>query len=169
MSPTILLNKREPVPRDSEEEFVFFDEHQIERVLWSARPSDVRFIWIYCVCLLTFWLLIPLLVMFFLHMYNHSVKYVLTNERLRICSGIFIRRIVDLELYRVKDMSIILPFYMRMFGLGSLELRTSDATTPFVLIEAVPHISKLEEMMRHYVEKRRDEKKVQEIDQYRFQ
>ncbi len=171
MVPTIQIYNQEAVKKVSEydEEFILPDEHQTEKVIWTARPSKIRFIWTYLVCLLSFWLVAPLFVMLCLHIHNGTIKYVLTNERLRICSGLFIRRIVDLELYRVKDISIVIPFYLRMFGYGSLEVRTSDPGTPYIFIEAIPHISRLEETMRHYVEKRRDEKKVQEIDQYRYQ
>ena len=170
MSPTIHVYKSEHVSKKKpDEEFVLYDEHQSEKILWSARPSDFRFIWIYGLCILTFWLILPLFAILFIHIHNNTIKYILTNERLRICGGLFIRRIVDLELYRVKDISIVLPFYLRFFNLGTLEVRTSDPTTPYVLIEAVTNITKLEEMLRYYVEKRRDEKKVQEIDQYRYQ
>lgn len=170
MSPTIQVHKmeRELKKAGCDEEFILHDEHQSEKIIWSARPSDIRFVWVYTACLLTFWLIIPIFIAWFIHIHNNSIKYILTNERLRICGGLIFRRIVDLELYRVKDMSILLPIYFRIFGLGTLELRTSDPSTPFILIEAVPNISKLEETVRQYVEKRRDEKRVQEIDQYRF-
>lgn len=169
MVPSIRIYNPEQVSQVWDEESIPLEGQKTEHVLWTAQPSELRFIWLYIICVLTFWLILPLVALLCIHIHNSTIKYILTTERLRICSGFFIRKIVDLELYRVKDVSIILPFHLRIFRLGNLELRTSDPTTPYFVLEAIPGIGRLEEMIRRFVEQRRDLKRVQEIDQYRFQ
>src|SRR5438093_1265797 len=64
--------------------------------------------------------------------------YELTTERLKITEGIFNRITDTLELYRVKDLETRQPFWSRMFGLENVQVNTSDVSTPFVLLDAVP-------------------------------
>ena len=91
-------------------------------------------------------------------------KYTLTTERLRITTGIFSRRVDELELYRVKDTTYVQPFFLRMLKLGHIVLVTSDRTTPTVLIEAVANARERREQIRQCVEMRRDKKRVREVD-----
>ena len=91
-------------------------------------------------------------------------KYTLTTERLRITTGIFSRCVDELELYRVKDTTYVQPFFLRMLKLGHIVLITSDRSTPTVLIEAIPNARERREQIRQCVEKRRDKKRVREVD-----
>src|SRR5205814_5779956 len=43
-----------------------------------------------------------------------------------------------LELYRVKDIETRQPFLSRLVGVENVQLNTSDTSSPFVFIEAVP-------------------------------
>ena len=72
-----------------------------------------------------------------------------------------------MELYRTIDTTLVEPFNLRMFGLGTIELRTSDATTPIVRLEAIRGARKLREELRRHVEDCRDRKRVRmaEIEQ----
>jgi hypothetical protein len=51
-----------------------------------------------------------------------------------------------------------------MFGLASLELETSDKTTPKVLIPAIPGAAALRDTIRSCVELRRQQRGVREMD-----
>ena len=65
--------------------------------------------------------------------------YELTSQRLRLYEGVINRKIDEIELYRVKDTNIEQPFWFRMFGLGVLNLKTSDRShrTPSGLRDGV--------------------------------
>ena len=91
-------------------------------------------------------------------------KYTLTTERLRIETGIFSKRIEELELYRVKDTTYLQPFFLRLFDLGHIVLTTSDRSSPMVIIAAVPEVRERREQIRRCVEARRDTKRVREVD-----
>lgn len=90
--------------------------------------------------------------------------YELTSERLKTTEGIFSKVTETLELYRVKDIEMRQPFMHRLVGVENVRLNTSDATTPLVVIEAVPSSVGLADKVRNAVETVRTQKRVREID-----
>src|SRR5687768_2682229 len=66
-----------------------------------------------------------------------ATQYEVTSERIRVRKGIFTKRTDELELYRANDTSLIEPLTLRMFGLGTIEVRTMDSTSPTLHLEAV--------------------------------
>ena len=91
-------------------------------------------------------------------------KYELTNERLRIISGVLNRRTDEVELYRVKDFTLNEPFLMRLFKLGDIFIESSDKTNPYIRIKALPRASEFKEQLRTCVEEIRQKKNVREVD-----
>jgi len=69
-----------------------------------------------------------------------------------------------LELYRVKDIEKRKPFLSRLVGVENVQLNTSDTSSPFVFIEAVPSSVGLADKLRNQVEIIRQQKRVREID-----
>lgn len=90
--------------------------------------------------------------------------YELTDERLRLYEGVLNQKIDELELYRVKDTTMDRPLWLRIFGLSSLHLDTSDRSHPRVEIEAIRGGDQLRETLRKQVEYWRDRKRVREVD-----
>lgn len=88
----------------------------------------------------------------------------LTSERLRITRGIINQRIDEIELYRVKDSQMVRPWWMRLTGLASIMLETSDRTLHHLAIPAIHGGVELRELLRHHVELQRDRKRVRETD-----
>jgi len=86
--------------------------------------------------------------------------YEVTTERIKVSRGIFSRRTDEMELYRVKDLTLIEPFFFRLFGLGSVIMTTNDASTPTLTIHAVKRVKELREELRQAVEVCRDKKRV---------
>jgi membrane protein YdbS with pleckstrin-like domain len=93
-----------------------------------------------------------------------SRVYDLTNERILITHGIFSKQTDTMELYRVKDFTVLQPFFLRLFSLGNIVIQTSDRTTPTLMIEAVPDPKGLGDLVRKQVEACRDRKRVGEVD-----
>lgn len=89
-----------------------------------------------------------------------ATQYEVTSERIRIRRGIMTKRTDELELYRANDTSLIEPMTMRMFGLGTIEVRTMDASNPTVYLEAVHGARKLREDLRKCIEQCRERKGV---------
>jgi membrane protein YdbS with pleckstrin-like domain len=98
------------------------------------------------------------------YLQTKSKTYELTSERLKTTQGVFNNVTETLELYRVKDLETRQPFLHRLAGLENVQLNTSDASTPMVLVEAVPSKLHLDDKIRNQVETVRTQKGVREID-----
>ena len=90
--------------------------------------------------------------------------YELTTERLKTSEGIFSKVTETLELYRVKDLETHQPFRYRLVGIENVKLNTSDSSSPFIFVQAVPHAAALGDKIRNQVEMVRQQKGVREID-----
>lgn len=90
--------------------------------------------------------------------------YTLTSQRLRIKQGVFSRREDELELYRVDDISIEQPFFLRLFGVANVVLASSDRTTPRTIIPAVGASDQLRDKLRSCIEECRDRKRTRVVD-----
>jgi len=91
-------------------------------------------------------------------------RYEVTSERIKVTTGILTRQTVSLELYRVKDYTLVEPFLMRLLKLGHVVLVTSDPTTPRLELTAIPGAKALFNDIRTCVEQRRDVKRVRALD-----
>lgn len=108
--------------------------------------------------------LVPVVIVVVRYLKTRAKVYELTNERLKITQGIFSKVTDTLELYRVKDIETRQPFFYRLGKVENVRLNTSDASTPFVLIDAVPTTVGLGDKIRNEVETIRQQKRVREID-----
>lgn len=88
----------------------------------------------------------------------------LTTERLRLTAGVINQHIDEIELYRVKDSLMTRPWWMRITGLATIELQTSDRSLPTVLIPAIHSGVEVREQLRKQVELIREKKRVREMD-----
>ncbi len=93
-----------------------------------------------------------------------TTVYELTTERLKTSEGVFSKVTDTLELYRVKDIEVRQPFLLRMAGLEDVHLQTSDASSPLVIVSAVPQAVSFGDKTRNQVEAIRSQKGVREID-----
>lgn len=111
---------------------------------------------------------IALVIPFFYALWSYLTvrcqTFELTTERLRITKGIINQNIDEVELYRVKDIVVDRKWWMRLTGLGSIHLETSDRSLPHVDIPAISDCIGLREALRKKVEAMRDKKRVREMD-----
>lgn len=135
-----------------------------ERSVWNGTPSQVVNLPAFILLGLFFWLVIPLLVMLWKWLVVKNIKYELTTERLRLRHGVLNKETDDLELYRVRDYKLEQPFWLRIFSLGNIVLKTSDRSHPLVTIKAIKDGEALRELLRKYVEECRVRKQVREVD-----
>ncbi|MCP5545632.1 MAG: PH domain-containing protein [Akkermansiaceae bacterium] len=88
----------------------------------------------------------------------------ITGERIRITQGVINQHVDEIELYRVKDTQLFRTWWMRLTGLGSIFLDTSDRSTPKLTIPAISNSMEVRETLRKQVELQRDKKRVREMD-----
>lgn len=93
-----------------------------------------------------------------------SQGYELTTERLKVFRGVINQTVDEIELYRIKDSVLIRSWWMRIAGLASISLETSDRTMPNLEMPAIPDGGDVREMLRKQVEAQRDRKRVRELD-----
>lgn len=135
-----------------------------ERIIWEGSPSQLTNLGTYVVCGLTFFLIVPLFYAIWKWIETGCHHYVVSDQRIRETEGVFNKRTDSTELYRVKDVVLLQPFGLRMFGRGNVELRSSDLSTPLLLLHAVPNPVDLREKILLAAEARRDAKGVRELD-----
>lgn len=105
-------------------------------------------------------LIIPLFIILWRWVLIRSRVYELTTQRIKVTTGILNKRTEEMELYRVKDYSLVEPFTYRLFGVGNIDILTYDTTTPTLQLEAIPKASDIREQFRTYVEACRTQKGV---------
>jgi uncharacterized membrane protein YdbT with pleckstrin-like domain len=135
-----------------------------ERTLWAGHPSHVKDLGFHVVCGLFCWLIVPLAMMLWRYLTTRSERYEVTSERIRVTTGVLSKTMSELELYRVKDAGIVQPLFLRIFKLSNLVLKTSDVSSPLLVIPAIPDAQVLRENLRGCIEKARDRKRVREVD-----
>ena len=137
-----------------------------ESQIWAGGPSQVVNLKTYILCIIFFWLIVPIFVGIWRFLVTNSVRYELTTQRLRTDWGVFSKRSDEVELYRVKDISFRQSFFERIFGLASLPITTSDKTHPYQCILSInaKQARTLREQLRSCVEELRDRKGVREMD-----
>jgi len=131
-----------------------------EQVIWEGSSSQVRNLHIYILCALFCWLIVPLIWAIVKWIQLRSRRYELTTQRVRIRQGVFSKRTDELELYRVKDSTVLEPFWLRLFGTGNIVITTNDESTPTLTIEALPNAAEVREKLRTAIEECRDRKRV---------
>lgn len=151
-----------------------------EQIIWQGKPSQIlnfnAYLLASIVALLIiifsfvwqgwlFWFIIfPLAFAFHKFLVINSINYELTSERIRVITGIFSKNFEEIELYRVRDYSIIQPFFLRIFSLGNVLLKTSDKTMPDLTLTAIRDFIEVKDKIRERVEVLRKEKDIKEID-----
>lgn len=156
------LDAAPPMPRTPDPAAAVFATER--GPIWMAGEGQIVNIGTYMLCLLTFWLVLPLVYALYRFMVVNAHVYLLTDQRLRETNGLMFKSTEELELYRVKDISVEQPAGQRLFGRGRVILRTSDRSTPIVVLNAVPGPLAVADLLRDCVERCRVAKGVREID-----
>jgi uncharacterized membrane protein YdbT with pleckstrin-like domain len=109
-------------------------------------------------------LVLPAVYLIWRYLVVRTQVFELTSERLRLTRGVINQKIDEIELYRVKDSQMVRPWWMRLTGLASIVMETSDRTLPHLVIPAIHGGEQVRELLRKHVELERDRKRVREMD-----
>lgn len=132
--------------------------------VWEGSPSQLINLKLYLLCGITFFLVVPLVIAIIQWVKTRCIRYELTTQRIFSSRGVFSKDTEVLELYRVRDLDILQPFFLRLFGLGDIVLQTSDKTSPTFVFRAVPDPRALSDQIRSHVEACRVAKGTRELD-----
>lgn len=86
--------------------------------------------------------------------------YKFDEDRIYVEKGLFSKKYDEVRLYRVLDMSVSRSFMQRLFGLGTIQLNTSDQTLGDFELVNITKCLKTKEQLSQLVENQRDKKRV---------
>tara|TARA_B100001250_G_scaffold207706_1_gene178320 strand:- start:198 stop:620 length:423 start_codon:yes stop_codon:yes gene_type:complete len=136
-----------------------------EKVIWQGTPSQLVNLSSYLFWLVPlFWLGLGIIISLWKYLKIRTWKIKITNERIIEERGVFSKITEELELFRVKDITLHQSFWYRILGLSNIHLRTSDKTSPLYILQGMVNGKELREELRRAVEKRREAKGVVERD-----
>ncbi|NQV52017.1 MAG: PH domain-containing protein [Flavobacteriales bacterium] len=135
-----------------------------ENEIWKGTPSQWTNFGTYVMCVLFCWLVIPIFIAIWSYLVIRTWSIQVTDERIIEEKGVLSKTINELELFRVKDIRIEQPFFLRLVGLSNIILVTSDRTNKIYRIPAIENGKELKEEIRKAVDIRRDKKRVRETD-----
>ena len=87
-------------------------------------------------------------------------KYSLDEERLYIETGFLSTTSDEVRLYRIMDLSLKKSLGQRIFGVGDIEVHSSDKTLKDFVIKSVKEPRRVKELLSEHVEIQRDKKRV---------
>ena len=129
-----------------------------EKQLYIGRPSQILNIISFIIWSWT--LLVPIII----YLRTRFTVYEVTDQRIKLKTGILNQEIDECELYRVRDYKIVKPFFQRIFGLGKIELVTSDRSNSSINLNGIKNPENLYDLIRDNVEKIRRKTGTREID-----
>ena len=135
-----------------------------EEIVWRGTSSQWKNFGVYLLCGLLCWLIVPIFFALARYFQTKCKVFELTTQRFKITSGVFTKKTETLELYRVKDIETRQPFLSRLVGSENVQMTTTDASSPSVVIDAVPSSVGFGDKLRNQVEIIRQQKRVREID-----
>lgn len=97
---------------------------------------------------------------------NLDMTYELTEDRLILRKGIFVKSVDEIELYRVKDVRMDFTLINQWAGIGTISIDSSDETTREGAL-VMPHIDRAAERreeLRRLVDAARQKRRVRELD-----
>jgi uncharacterized membrane protein YdbT with pleckstrin-like domain len=110
-----------------------------------------------------------LLVVLFKWIQYMGALYELTDQRLIVRRGIFMKSIDEIELYRIKDVRMDFSLINQWAGIGRVCLTSSDETTRGgdLVMRDIPNARARREEIRRLVDTARRQRGVREIDMVR--
>ena len=129
-----------------------------EKHLYIGRPSQI--LNIVSFILWSWTLLIPIII----YLKTRFTVYEVTDQRIKLKTGILNQEIDECELYRVRDYKVVKPFFQRIFGLGRIELVTSDRSNSNINLNGIKDPENLYNLIRTNVETIRRKTGTRELD-----
>lgn len=134
------------------------------QLIWVGTEGQLVNFWSFLAAVLLCWLVVPVFWAIYRYVKVASHRYELTDQRLLEYSGIVVKKVETLELYRVKDIAVSGTLLQAVFGRGRVVLQTTDASTPTVVLNAVANPQLVSQLVRDAVERCRVAKGVRAFD-----
>lgn len=87
-------------------------------------------------------------------------RYGLSKGRLFLSVGLLSVKDDEVLLYRVRDLTVSRSLWQRLFGVGTVTVKSSDKTTPTLVLKNVKNPLMVKELIHQYVEEAKDRRRV---------
>lgn len=87
-------------------------------------------------------------------------RYSFDKDKFYLKKGLFNTSSDEILLYRVIDVRLLRSFWQKIFGVGTIVLKTADQTTPLLEIKSVKDSERVRTALSNIVENERNEKRV---------
>jgi len=67
----------------------------------------------------------------------NATRYILTNQRIIVESGLLSKKQEEIELHKIKDFSVKQSLTEKIMGIGNIEIMSIDASTPLLVLSNV--------------------------------
>jgi uncharacterized membrane protein YdbT with pleckstrin-like domain len=137
-----------------------------EQDVWSARPSlwigFRTYFWAVILCMVflfiglverraLFGVGIAAIIVAIRILQIKKIHYHLTSQRLRITSGILSRHLIEVELFRVRDLSMQQGFIQRLLSIGTVRAVSTDQDADDIFLRGIKDAMKVKENLRRFV------------------
>lgn len=134
------------------------DDH--EETLFEGRPALLPSIGAWLAAIFTLGLALA-----YFWLRHVSKHYRLTTQRLVVETGLFSKRMDQLDVYRIQDFVVERPFGQRLVGTGNIILTAMDRTSPEVRLQGLKtDVVALYERLRKAVETQKRLRGVRLVD-----
>jgi membrane protein YdbS with pleckstrin-like domain len=137
------------------------DDPEVERLVFEVTPTlKPSVVWLCCT--------LGLYTLFFIMdmLSNKACRYRLTTQRLVVTTGLVSRHVEEVELYRVKDVTVQQGFFGRMLNYGNVLVQVNDASTPYVLLRNVERPLQLKEQIRDQFRSARRSEGIRSVEYF---
>lgn len=93
-------------------------------------------------------------------------KYILYSDRLMVERGFLNFRLEELRLYRIRDITLHQNIFQRMFGVGSIQLSTIDASNTQLFLHDIKNPQPVMRMLSQITESERQRNGVRFVEGY---
>jgi len=87
-------------------------------------------------------------------------RYSLSKDRLFLETGLLNTKAEEILLYRVRDISLSITLGQRIFGVGTIEIKSSDRTIPVLVLKNIKHPRQVKETIHSNVEAMKKERRM---------
>ncbi|MDD6327650.1 MAG: PH domain-containing protein [Eubacteriales bacterium] len=87
-------------------------------------------------------------------------KYYIFEDRFFNETGFFTTNIEEILLYRIRDISVQINLWQKIFGVGTIVLISSDKTMPSLEVKNIKNPRGVKEIMHQEIERMKDSKRI---------
>ena len=87
-------------------------------------------------------------------------KYLMSDDRIFLEQGLLSTDLEEVLLYRVRDISLRISLGQRIFGVGTITLKSSDKTMPILVLKNIKDPRRVMELIHRQVEKMKAERRM---------